>query len=52
MVLRGSIRVARGPPAGRSLELYRVTPGELCEWLVDGRPSLDVSAFRLDRFRS
>ena len=24
----------------------------LCEWLLDGRPSLDVSAFRLDRFRS
>jgi CRP/FNR family transcriptional regulator len=30
MVLSGSIRVARGSPAGRSLELYRVTPGELC----------------------
>jgi len=24
----------------------------LSEWLLDGRPSLDVSAFRLDRFRS
>jgi sarcosine oxidase subunit beta len=23
----------------------------LSEWLLDGRPSLDVSAFRLDRFR-
>jgi glycine/D-amino acid oxidase-like deaminating enzyme len=22
----------------------------LCEWLLDGRPSLDVSAFRRDRF--
>ena len=30
MVLSGSIRVARGSPAGRSLELYRVTPGEFC----------------------
>jgi CRP/FNR family transcriptional regulator len=30
MVLSGSIRVARGSPGGRSLELYRVTPGELC----------------------
>jgi sarcosine oxidase subunit beta len=24
----------------------------LSEWLLDGRPSLDLSAFRLDRFRS
>jgi len=30
MVLAGEIRVARGTPNGRSLELYRVTPGELC----------------------
>ena len=30
MVLRGSVRVARGSPGGRTLELYRVTPGELC----------------------
>lgn len=30
MVMRGSIRVARGSPGGRQLELYRVTPGELC----------------------
>ena len=30
LVLRGSVRVARGAPDGRSLELYRVTPGELC----------------------
>ncbi|MBK6469693.1 MAG: Crp/Fnr family transcriptional regulator [Betaproteobacteria bacterium] len=30
MVLSGSVRVARGSPAGRMLELYRVTPGELC----------------------
>jgi CRP/FNR family transcriptional regulator, anaerobic regulatory protein len=30
MVLGGSVRVARGSPGGRSLELYRVTPGELC----------------------
>lgn len=30
MVLRGEVRVARGSPAGRTLELYRVTPGELC----------------------
>lgn len=30
MVLAGEIRVARGAPNGRSLELYRVGPGELC----------------------
>lgn len=30
MLLRGSVRVARGSPGGRQLELYRVTPGELC----------------------
>lgn len=30
MVLHGAVRVARGSPGGRSLELYRVTPGELC----------------------
>ena len=30
MVLRGEVRVARGSPLGRSLELYRVGPGELC----------------------
>jgi CRP/FNR family transcriptional regulator, anaerobic regulatory protein len=30
MVLNGEIRVARGALNGRSLELYRVTPGELC----------------------
>ena len=30
MVLRGAVRVARGSPGGRQLELYRVTPGELC----------------------
>ena len=30
MVMSGSIRVARGSPGGRQLELYRVTPGELC----------------------
>ena len=30
MVLRGEVRVARGTPGGRSIELYRVTPGELC----------------------
>lgn len=30
MVLTGAVRVARGSPGGRSLELYRVTPGELC----------------------
>jgi CRP/FNR family transcriptional regulator len=29
-VLAGGVRVARGSPGGRSLELYRVTPGELC----------------------
>lgn len=30
MVLAGEVRVARGTPQGRSLELYRVGPGELC----------------------
>jgi CRP/FNR family transcriptional regulator len=30
LVLTGAIRVARGAPNGRSLELYRVTAGELC----------------------
>jgi CRP/FNR family transcriptional regulator len=29
-VLAGEIRVARGSAQGRSIELYRVTPGELC----------------------
>lgn len=32
---------AIGPVVGRLLS----------EWLLDGRPSVDVSAFRLDRFR-
>ena len=30
MVLSGNVRVARGSPNGRSLELYRVPPGEIC----------------------
>lgn len=30
LVLRGEVRVARGAPDGRSLELYRVTAGEVC----------------------
>ncbi len=30
MVISGAVRVARGSPGGRTLELYRVTPGELC----------------------
>jgi CRP/FNR family transcriptional regulator, anaerobic regulatory protein len=30
MVIRGEVKVARGSPHGRALELYRVTPGELC----------------------
>jgi len=30
LVLNGEVRVARGTPGGRSLELYRVTPGEMC----------------------
>lgn len=30
MVISGAVRVARGSPSGRTLELYRVTPGELC----------------------
>lgn len=30
MLLQGSVRVARGAPDGRQLELYRIVPGELC----------------------
>jgi CRP/FNR family transcriptional regulator len=30
MLLAGCVRVARGSPGGRLLELYRLTPGELC----------------------
>lgn len=30
LVLSGEVQVARGSAGGRSLELYRVTPGELC----------------------
>lgn len=30
LVLAGEVRVARGSPQGRSLELYRVGAGELC----------------------
>jgi CRP/FNR family transcriptional regulator len=30
LVLEGEVRVARGTPNGRSLELYRIGPGELC----------------------
>lgn len=30
LVLSGAVRVARGSPDGRRLELYRVGPGELC----------------------
>ncbi len=30
LVVSGAVRVARGSPRGRTLELYRVTPGELC----------------------
>lgn len=30
LVMSGTVRVARGSAAGRTLELYRVTPGELC----------------------
>jgi CRP/FNR family transcriptional regulator len=30
MVLSGCVRVARGSPGGRTIELYRVTPGEMC----------------------
>lgn len=30
LVLQGAVRVARGSPGGRSLELYRVSPGEVC----------------------
>lgn len=30
LVLSGGVRVARGSPGGRQLELYRVNPGELC----------------------
>jgi CRP/FNR family transcriptional regulator len=30
LVVSGAVRVARGSTGGRTLELYRVTPGELC----------------------
>jgi CRP/FNR family transcriptional regulator, anaerobic regulatory protein len=30
LVLAGAVQVARGSAGGRQLELYRVTPGELC----------------------
>jgi CRP/FNR family transcriptional regulator len=30
LVLAGEVRVARGSPGGRQIELYRVGPGELC----------------------
>jgi CRP/FNR family transcriptional regulator len=30
MVISGEVRVARGSTQGRALELYRVSPGELC----------------------
>ncbi|MBI5257469.1 MAG: Crp/Fnr family transcriptional regulator [Burkholderiales bacterium] len=30
LVLAGEVRVARGAPNGRALELYRVGPGEVC----------------------
>jgi len=30
LVVAGEIKVARGSPGGRSIELYRVTPGEFC----------------------
>ncbi len=30
LVLSGDVRVARGTPGGRTLELYRVGPGEIC----------------------
>ena len=30
LVLTGGVRVARGSPDGRTIELYRVTPGEMC----------------------
>lgn len=30
LLLEGEVRVARGSPQGRSIELYRVGPGELC----------------------
>ena len=35
LVLEGEVRVSRRAPDGRSLELYRVVPGELCLVLVD-----------------
>lgn len=42
LLLAGEVRVARGSPQGRSLELYRVGPGEVCiaslACLERGRP--------------
>ncbi|MBL8380873.1 MAG: Crp/Fnr family transcriptional regulator [Burkholderiales bacterium] len=46
LILEGGVRVARGTADGRMLELYRVTPGEMCivsaGCLQSGRP---LSAF-------
>jgi CRP/FNR family transcriptional regulator, anaerobic regulatory protein len=30
LLLEGEVRISRGSPDGRSLELYRLVPGELC----------------------
>lgn len=42
LVMSGEVRVARGTAQGRALELYRVTPGEVCvasaSCLFDARP--------------
>jgi CRP/FNR family transcriptional regulator, anaerobic regulatory protein len=42
LVVSGEVRVARGTAQGRALELYRVTPGEVCvasaSCLFDARP--------------
>ncbi len=47
----GGVHVAAGF-CGHGFAIGPVVGQLLSEWLLDGRPSLDLSAFRLDRFRS
>jgi len=47
----GGVHVAAGF-CGHGFAIGPVVGQLLAEWLLDGRPSLDLSAFRLDRFRS
>ena len=47
----GGVFVAAGF-CGHGFAIGPVVGQLLSEWLLDGRPSLDLSAFRLERFRS